>query len=142
MARSASAHSNRSAASRLPPMVITVWPCWCAEKTRPWPNCSSASISPSASLIRKTSSLMKSTPQPPKHTKRSCPLRNFVDTTDSYTQQRRQHGHPSTLTKWRQITNDLNDYWGVSLTADERTIATSTYEGNYRFGVLSLAEPS
>jgi hypothetical protein len=44
--------------------------------------------------------------------------------------------------KWRQITNDLTDYWGVSLTADERTIATVTYEGNERFGVLSLSDPS
>src|SRR5450631_604601 len=44
--------------------------------------------------------------------------------------------------KWRSITNDLTNYWGVSLTADERTIATKTYDANARFGVLSLANPS
>ncbi len=42
----------------------------------------------------------------------------------------------------RQITNDLSDYWGISLTGDARTIATTQYERNARFAELSLADPS
>jgi len=42
----------------------------------------------------------------------------------------------------RQITNDLSDYGGISLTADARTIATTQYELNARFAELSLADRS
>jgi serine/threonine protein kinase len=42
--------------------------------------------------------------------------------------------------KWRQITNGLSDYWGLSLTADGRTIATRTADRNEKFGVLSLKD--
>jgi len=42
----------------------------------------------------------------------------------------------------REITNDLSRYAGISLTADAKTIATTQTQGNQRFEVLSLAEPS
>jgi serine/threonine protein kinase len=42
----------------------------------------------------------------------------------------------------RQITNDLNDYEGISLTSDGKTIATTQEHDNQRFGELSLAESS
>jgi serine/threonine protein kinase len=42
----------------------------------------------------------------------------------------------------RQVTNDLSDYSGMSLTADAKTIATTQRHKNDRFGELSLAQPS
>jgi Tol biopolymer transport system component len=42
----------------------------------------------------------------------------------------------------RQITNDLNNYFSISLTADARTIAATQYDPNGRFAELSLTEPS
>jgi serine/threonine protein kinase len=44
--------------------------------------------------------------------------------------------------KLRQITNDLNEYNGISLAADGHTIATTQRDDNQRFGVIALAEPS
>ncbi len=41
-----------------------------------------------------------------------------------------------------QITNDVNDYSGISLTADARTIATTQRDNNARFAELSLVGPS
>jgi dipeptidyl aminopeptidase/acylaminoacyl peptidase len=43
--------------------------------------------------------------------------------------------------KIRQITNDLNVYSGISLTADARTIATTQNDLNARFAELSLGGP-
>jgi serine/threonine protein kinase len=40
------------------------------------------------------------------------------------------------------ITNDINDYDGISLTADATTIATRQTESKGRFEILSLAQPS
>jgi serine/threonine protein kinase len=44
--------------------------------------------------------------------------------------------------KLRPITNDLNHYLGISLTADGQTMATTQRDRNQRFGVMALAEPS
>jgi serine/threonine protein kinase len=44
--------------------------------------------------------------------------------------------------KLRQITNDLNNYEGISLTADGQTMATLQRDRNLRFSVIALAEPS
>jgi serine/threonine protein kinase len=44
--------------------------------------------------------------------------------------------------KLRQISNDLSEYQGLSLTSNARTIATRQYERNPRFAELSLADPS
>ena len=41
----------------------------------------------------------------------------------------------------RQITNDLNTYVGISVTADGKTVATTQTDANWRFETLSLAEP-
>jgi len=41
----------------------------------------------------------------------------------------------------RQITDDLNDYEGISLTADTKTIATTQSNRDDRFASASLAEP-
>jgi serine/threonine protein kinase len=43
--------------------------------------------------------------------------------------------------KLRQITNDISDYRGLSMTADTQTIATTIYNRNTRFAELSLAKP-
>jgi serine/threonine protein kinase len=42
----------------------------------------------------------------------------------------------------RQITNGLNDFSGISLTADGKTIASTQKHYNESFGELSLADPS
>jgi Tol biopolymer transport system component len=42
----------------------------------------------------------------------------------------------------REITNDLSQYHGISLTTDSKTIATTTYERNARMTELPLARPS
>ncbi len=42
----------------------------------------------------------------------------------------------------RQITNGLNDFWGISLTADGKTIASTQIRYNESFGELSLADPT
>ena len=42
----------------------------------------------------------------------------------------------------REITNDLSQYEGISLTTDSKTIATTTYERNARMTELPLAKPS
>jgi Tol biopolymer transport system component len=44
--------------------------------------------------------------------------------------------------KWRQITNDLNHYRGISLTADRQTMATMQRDRNQRFSVLVLGDTS
>jgi hypothetical protein len=44
--------------------------------------------------------------------------------------------------KLRQITNDLNDYQGISLTLDAKTIATMQRIPNDRFESFSLTDPS
>jgi serine/threonine protein kinase len=41
----------------------------------------------------------------------------------------------------RQITNDLNTYVGISVTADGKTIATTQTDANWRFETFSLTEP-
>ncbi|WP_433975874.1 protein kinase domain-containing protein [Tunturiibacter lichenicola] len=44
--------------------------------------------------------------------------------------------------KLRQLTNDISDYYGLSVTADTQTIATTIYNRNTTFAELSLAKPT
>jgi eukaryotic-like serine/threonine-protein kinase len=44
--------------------------------------------------------------------------------------------------RFHQITNDLSEYAGISLTADGKTIATTKKDRNLGFAVLSLANPT
>jgi non-specific serine/threonine protein kinase/serine/threonine-protein kinase len=42
----------------------------------------------------------------------------------------------------RQLTSDLDDYSGISLTADAKTIATTQLDRHFRFTALTLSDPS